>query len=174
MGNWTKRHTEITKTVRQREPSSLPLHNPNTLFRLHFTPERDVHHSRADFFDLKREKGASAVDVWKRILETERNCEFETITAAEFLASKFSSVIGKSKGDYDLKKKIRKSDMSVDAITEALHENLYEKLNDSPGTEDEKKIRYLNKRKAKSITKEPTDKPTKFRKLDCNRCGAPN
>ena len=40
--------------------------------------------------------------------------------------------------------------MSVEAITEALHEDMYEKLNDAPETEEEKKIRYLNKRKAKS------------------------
>ena len=109
--------TEMTKTVREREPSSLPLYKLYTLFRLHFTPERNVQHSRADFFDLKQEDGESAADVWKRILEVEENGEF----AAELLASKFLSVIGKSTGDYDLKKKIRKSDMSVEAITEALH-----------------------------------------------------
>ena len=94
----------MTKTVREREPSSLPLHKLYTLFRLHFTPERNVHHSRADFFDLKREDGETAADVWKRILEVEKNCEFETITAAELLASKFLSLIGKSTGDYDLKR----------------------------------------------------------------------
>ena len=125
------------------------------------------------FFELKREEEKSAADVWKRILTFERKCEFETKTAAELLASKFLSVIGKSTGDYDLKKKIRKSDMSVEAITKALHEHIYEKLNDSPETEEEKKIRYVNKRKAKSH-KEQMDKPTKFKKMDCNRCGAPN
>ena len=46
----------------------------------------------------------SAADVWKRILDVERNCEFETITAAELFESKFLSVIGKSTGDYDLTK----------------------------------------------------------------------
>ena len=55
--------TEMTKTVREREPSSLPLHKLYSLFRLHFTPERNVHHSRADFFELKREEGESAADV---------------------------------------------------------------------------------------------------------------
>ena len=161
----------MTKTVREGEPSSLPLHKLYSLFRLHFTPERNVHHGRADFFELKRE-AESAADVWKRILAIERNCEFEAITAAEILASKFLSVIGKSTGDYDLRKKIRRSDMSVEAITEALHEHMYEmyeKLNDSPETEEEMIISYLNKRKAKSH-KEPMDKPTKFKKMDCNRC----
>ena len=101
--------TEMTKTVREREPRSLPLHKLYSLFRrLHFTPERNGHHSRADFFELKREEGDSAAGVWKRILAIERNYEFETITAAELLASKFLSVIGKSTGDYDLKKKSEK------------------------------------------------------------------
>ena len=63
----------------------------------------NVHHSRVDFFDLKREDGETAADVWKRILEVDKNCEFEKITAAQ-LASKFLSLIGKSNGDYDLQK----------------------------------------------------------------------
>ena len=48
--------------------------------------------------------------------------------------------------------------MSVEAITDALHEHMYEKLNDSPETE-EKKIRYLNKRKAKSIRDSKNARP---------------
>ena len=101
--------TEMTKAVREREPTSLPLYKLYTLFRLHFTPERNVQHSRDDFFDLKREDEESAADVWKRILEVEKNCESETISAARLLASKFLSVIGKSTGDYDLIKKIEKA-----------------------------------------------------------------
>ena len=101
-------NTEMTKTVRERKPSSRPLYNLYTLFRLHFTPERNVQHSRADFFDLKRGNGEAAADVWKRILEVEKNCEFGAIIAAELLASKFLSLIGKSTGDYELKKKSEK------------------------------------------------------------------
>ena len=63
--------------------------------------------------------------------------------------------------------------MSIEAITKALHEYMYEKLNYSPETEEEKKMRYLNKRKTKN-TKDLLEKPTKFKKVDCNRCGAPN
>ena len=49
--------------------------------------------------------------------------------------------------------------MSKEAITEALHEYKYEKLNDSPEPEEEKKIRYLKKRKTKD-TKDLSEKPT--------------
>ena len=52
--------TEMTKTVREREPSSLSLHKLYTLFRLHYTLERNVQHSRSDFFDLKRERRISS------------------------------------------------------------------------------------------------------------------
>ena len=70
-------------------------------------------------------------------------------------------------------KKIRKSDMSVEAITDAIHEDVYEKLKDSPETDEEKKIRYVEKRYFK-LTDEQADKNTKFRKTDSNRCWAPN
>ena len=55
--------------------------------------------------------------------------------------------------------------MSIEALTEAIHEYMYEKLNNSPETKEEKKISYLNKRKTKG-TKELSEKPTKFKKLD--------
>ena len=111
LGNWTVSINRNDKTVREREPTSLPLYRLYALFRLHFVPERNKHHSRADFFNLKREPGEPAAETWKRILEIEKNCEFEEITAAEILASKFLSVIGKTTGDNDLKKKIKKGDM---------------------------------------------------------------
>ena len=54
--------TELTKTVREKAPNSLPLYRLYTLFRLHFIPEKNKHHSRADFFNLKREPGESAAE----------------------------------------------------------------------------------------------------------------
>ena len=55
------------------------------------------------------------------------------------------SLIEKSKGDYELKRKSSKNDMSVEAMMEALPENMYEKLNDSPDIEG-KKMRNVEKR----------------------------
>ena len=55
--------SEMTKTTREREPANLPLHQLYRLFRLHFTPEKNKYHSRADFFGKKREKGETAADV---------------------------------------------------------------------------------------------------------------
>ena len=46
---------------------------------------------------------------------------------------------------------------------------MYEKLK----TEEEKKIRYVDKRKLKN-RKEQTERYPITRRLDCNKCGAPN
>ena len=139
--------SEMTKTIRERDPTSLPLHKLYSLFRIHFIPERNIHHSRADFFNIKRENGESAADVWKRILEIEKKCEFENITPAELIASKFLSLIGKSSGDYELKRKIKKSNMTIDAITEAIHEHMYEKLNETTDSNETREIRQIKERK---------------------------
>ena len=88
------------------------------------------------------------------------NESFEKVTAAEFPASNFLSPIGKSTDNYEIKKKIRKSDMSVETITDILHEYMYGKLNDSPETE-KKNIRYVNRRKTRT-NKEPGDQPANF------------
>ena len=63
--------------------------------------------------------------------------------------------------------------MSVKPITDILHEYMTGNLNDSPETEEEKKTRYLNKKKTRT-NNETGDKPAKFKNIDCNRCGAPN
>ena len=110
-----------------------------SLFRLHFIPERKKFHSRADFFGITREKHETAEDVWTRIILVEKNCGFENVTPVELSASKFLSVIGRSTGDYELKKKIRKSDMTIETITTLIHEHMYDLLNESNNSNDGKK-----------------------------------
>ena len=49
--------------------------------------------------------------------------------------------------------------MTVEAITDAIHEFMYEKWNDSQGTKKEKNIRYLRKTdKTNERTTRQTDK----------------
>ena len=54
--------TEMTKTVREQDLSALPLHKVYTLSRLHFILERNVQHSRANCFELKREANETTAD----------------------------------------------------------------------------------------------------------------
>ena len=96
--------TEMTRTVRDKDPNKMDNNQLYSLFRLHFIPERNKFHSRADFFGITREKHETAEDVWTRILHVEKNCEFKNVTPAELLASKFLSVIGRSTGDYEFRR----------------------------------------------------------------------
>ena len=63
--------------------------------------------------------------------------------------------------------------MSVEAMTDALHEYMYEKLNESLETEEENRIRYMDRRKFKN-SQEQTERFSKTRRLNCNKVGAPN
>ena len=64
--------------------------------------------------------------------------------------------------------------MSVEAITDAIHEYMYEKVNETSETDrrvKESPIRGQNKIKN---SKQQTERYPKTRRLDCNKCRAPN
>ena len=67
--------TEITRIVRDN-PDRVDINKLCSVFRLHFIPERNKFHNRVDFFGITAEKSETAEDVWTRILQVEKNCEF--------------------------------------------------------------------------------------------------
>ena len=70
--------TEMTRTVRDNDPNKLDINQLYSLFRLHFLPERNVFHRRANFFSITREKK-------KR---NGRRCMDKNITSREKLPSR--------------------------------------------------------------------------------------
>ena len=176
--------TEMTRTVRDNDPNRMDINQLYSLFRLHFIPERNKLHSRADFFRITRGKHESTEDVWTSIIQVEKNCEFENVTPAQPLASKFFSVIGRPTGDYELKKKIRKSDMTIETITALIHEHMYDRLNDSNNSNDGRERKHVQERPYKRKWTEKTDahklkKRQEYQKQKakdnrCGQCGAPN
>ena len=148
--------TEMTRTVRDNDPNRMDINQLYSLFRLHFIPEQNKFHSRADFFGITKEKHETAEDVWTRILKVGKNCELEYVTPAELSAIKFLSVIGITTGDCELKKEIRKSDMTVETITALIHEHMYDRINDSNNSNDGRDMRHVQERPYK---RKSTDKP---------------
>ena len=59
MVDWKNSITQQTKTVREREPSSLPMFKLYSLFRQRFTPERILQYSRANFSAAKNQQQTS-------------------------------------------------------------------------------------------------------------------
>ena len=62
--------------------------------------------------------------------------------------------------------------MSVGAITDTIHEYLYEKLNEARDSEEGTKIKHTDRKR--NYQKPEKEEPNKFKKVDCIRCGAPN
>ena len=64
-------------------------------------------------------------------------------------------------GDYELKMKIRKSDMTIETITDLIHEYMYDRLNESNNSNDSREIQQIQERQYKrkwsdkSSTKDP-------------------
>ena len=176
--------TEMTRTVRDNDPNKMDINQLHSLFRLHFLPERNKYLSRVDFFGISREKHETAEDVWTRILKVEKNCEFENVTPAELIAAKFLSVIGRSTGDYELKMKMLKSDMTIETITTLIHEHKYDRLNESNHSNDGKENKHVQERPYKRKWTDKTDQDKskrppenqRYKQRDnrCGQCGAPN
>ena len=176
--------TEMTKTKRDNDPNKMNINQLYSLFRLHFIPDRNKFHSRVDFFGIIREPNETAEDVWTRIPQTQKNCEFDNVTPAELIASKFLSLIGRSTGDYELKKKIRKSNMTIETITDLLHEYMYDRLNDSNNSNDGRNVKHVQERPQKRKwskkcsyernKKRPEYQKQRHRDNRCGQCGTPN
>ena len=65
-----------------------------TLFKEFFLPVRNVFHSRAQFLNMKQDENNETLDeYWKRLLDIERNCDFNSITAEEIISYKFAATI---------------------------------------------------------------------------------
>ena len=68
------------------------------------------------------------------------------MTLAELIASKLAELVGRTTGDYELKKKIRKSNMTIETITEKVHEYMYDRLNNSKNSNDGRGRQHVQER----------------------------
>ena len=93
----------------------------------------------------------------------EKNCDIQNVTPAYLTASKFLSLIGRSTGDYELRKKIPESGITIETITALIHEHMYDRLNDSNNSNDGKEIKHVQERpyKQKWTDKSDTDRTKK-------------
>ena len=137
--------TEMTRTVRDNDPNKMDINQVYSLFRLHFIPERNKFYSRANFFGITREKRNSRRCVDQNITSRKelrvRECDTSWTNSLKIL-----SVIGRSTGDYELKKKNRKSNMTIETITTLIHEHMYDRLNESNNSIDGKVMKHVQGR----------------------------
>ena len=90
-------------------------------------------------------------------MEVGKKYEFENITPAKLLAFKILSLFGKSSGDYELDRKIKKNHMTVKAITQAIHEYMYEKFKESTDSDDNRETKHIKGGKRQTKSDEPNN-----------------
>ena len=62
------------------------------LFKKTFIPAKNVFHSRAQFFNIQQEE-QTLDEYWKRLVDIERKCEYNSITPEEIITFKFAATI---------------------------------------------------------------------------------
>ena len=84
---------EIMRGQWVREIKDVNLADLLTLFKKTSLPVRNVFHSRAQFFNMKQDDYETLDEYWKRLVDIERKCKFNNITAEEIITYKFAATI---------------------------------------------------------------------------------
>ena len=100
---------QITRAEYKTEPESIKIKDLIRLFTEYYLSKRKTYHNRGDFFWAKETEEESPEEFWRRLIEIEKECNFNMISAEELLISKYMTAITDKKipGQIDERKNIR-------------------------------------------------------------------
>ena len=167
---------QITRAEYKTEPDSIKIKDLIRLFTEFYMPKRNTYHNRGDFFWAKQTEEETPEEFWRRLIEIEKECKFNTISAEELLISKYMTAIT----DKKLRDKIMKEKtLEMKKIIELIKQNTYEKKNKKNPIPE-----ALISTKEKHIIKEEPiqrmerfgtrQKNRNFSNRPCRFCNAPN
>ena len=117
---------QIPRAEYKTEPDSIKVKDLIRLFTEFYMPKRNTYHNRGDFFWAKQTEDETPEEFWKRLIEIEKECNFNAISAEELLISKYMTAIT----DKKLRDKIMKEKtLELKKIIELIKQNTYEKKN---------------------------------------------
>ena len=117
---------QITRAEYKTEPDSIKVKDVIRLFTDFYMPKRNTYHNRGDFFWAKQTKEETPDEFWRRLIEIENKCNFNTISAEEVLISKYMTAIT----DKKLQDKIMKEKrLELKKVIELIKQNTYENKN---------------------------------------------
>ena len=82
---------QMTRAEYKTEPDNIAVKDLIRLFNEYFLPKRNTYHNRGEFFWTKQTETETPEDFWRRLIEIEKECAFEGITAEDLLISKFKN-----------------------------------------------------------------------------------
>ena len=115
---------EIMRGQWGNELKDISLQELLKLFKKTFLPTRNVFHSRAQFFNIKQEDGETLDEYWKRLVDIERKCEFNTITPEDIITYKFAATINDEKAGV----KFIKGPLKLSLILETIELDNYNRI----------------------------------------------
>ena len=83
----------MTRAEYKTDPDKIAIKDLIPLFNEYFLPKRNTYHNRGEVFWSKKTETETPEDFWRRLIEIEKECNFENITAEELLISKFMTAI---------------------------------------------------------------------------------
>ena len=117
---------QITRAEYETEPDSIKVKDLIRLFAEFYMPKRNTYHNRGDFFWAKQTEEETPEELRRRLIEIEKECNFNTISAEELLISKYMTAIA----DKKLRDKIMtKKTQELKKVIELIKQNTYEKKN---------------------------------------------
>ena len=171
---------EIMRGQWGKELKDISLQELLKLFKKTFLPTRNVFHSRAQFFNIKQEDGETLDEYWKRLVDIERKCEFNTITPEDIISYKFAATINDKKA----RDKFIKGPLKLSLILETIELDNYnrkygdkqttykrQRKNSSESTSDEEQVGYTKPATRKKATFTAKKRNTE---RNCHFCGKSN
>ena len=166
---------QMTRAEYKTEPDKIKIKDLIRLFNEHFLPKRNTYHNRGEFFWTRQSETETPEDFWRRLIEIEKECAFEGITAEDLLISKFMTAITDTK----LRDKLMKEKkLKLKKTIEMIKQNTYERKNRKNTIPE-----ALITNRGKEIKEEPIQKMERFGTRPKNRttnekpfkfCNAPN
>ena len=117
---------QITRAENKTEPDSIKVKELIRLFTEFYTPKRNTYHNRGVFVWAKQTEDETSEEFWRQLIEIEKECNFNAVSAEELLISKYMTAIA----DKKLRDKILKAKtLELKKIIELIKQNTYEKKN---------------------------------------------
>ena len=96
---------QIIRAEYKTDPDSINIKDLIRLFLEYYLPNRNTYHNRRDFW-AKQTEEETPEEFWRRLIEIEKECNFNTITAEELLIFKnMTAITDKKLRDKLLQKK---------------------------------------------------------------------
>ena len=112
---------EIMRGQWGKELKDIDLPELLKLFKKTLIPARNVFHSRAQFFNIQQEDNETLDEYWKRLVDIERQCEFNSITPEEIITYKFAATIN----DKNAQDKFMKGPLKLQMVLETIEQDNY-------------------------------------------------